>query len=235
VFGPDEWLKYFPGEVTITKDDLKKRIHSGYQEHVLKDLLKEPYFGLPQFLFLGVEWALNKLTTLPHSLPMWYEYYAGKQHPKFDENNCVSIGPNEWHLYGGLGFQWYLMPIGVQVLSPLISSSYDIQVAMLPDGCYVPSAFERVTANILYYLLNKKYLDTTFAATTQTLWAKQYQISVHGDPEKGIQVFPTIPLFDTQSQASGVTLTFNVTDTAVLPLGIAACVKQDDVFDLHHR
>ena len=55
------------------------------------------------------------------------------------------------------------MPVGIVEGSRNLS--YDRQVAILPGEYEVPTAPARVTANFLYLVLNKKYLDTDSSRT----------------------------------------------------------------------
>jgi hypothetical protein len=172
-FGPEEWLTHFSGKVKFTKSDLARISEIPWSEEELRN----PIISQPHFLFLGI----TRLDSKPLDLPAWHELYSGSEHPKFYL---------DWYLTHGFAkgtcrFRWYLMPGIVEGSNNL---SYDCQVDLLPDEYEVPNAPERVTANILYYLLNKKYLDTDYWARTCDLSDGGYRVRVRGDSGDGLGV-----------------------------------------------
>jgi hypothetical protein len=233
IFGPEEWLRFFSKEIpdAAVFGTTYENLHYRYTKEAIKDF--------PHFLFLGIDWTKCKTTpntlpkwagyhpvycSLPYTLPMWHSYFNGPEHPKFDDAKGLKLDVQDGFEYGTCMSRWYLMYIGTPQMS-MDFSDYDMQEAFLPIGYEVPNAYERVTANILFYLLNKKYLDTTFAVKTKTLWAGKYHLAIRGDPDNGIQVFPAIPAIENNSLGSSVNIQINLSDATSNPGGIAACLK----------
>ena len=166
-FGPNEWTKFFGNKFQLTT---VPEIPWSQNE------LEHPGIGQEHFLFLG----LDRLDDKPLNLPTWHRLYPGENHPK-----------SYWSWYLTHKFaqtpcepRWYLMPVGIVEGSR--SLSYDHQIVLLPDKYEVPSASARVTANILYYLLNMKYLDTGYWARTSDKSDNGLRITVQGYPDLGL-------------------------------------------------
>jgi hypothetical protein len=146
-FGPLEWEKFFgPKANLLTFPEIPWN----------KSELEKPGINQEHFLFLG----LNLLDGKPLDLPAWHKLYPGGKHPKF----CRDWYLSDKFAQGTCELGWYLMPVGIVKGSQGLS--FDRQVGLLPDEYEVPSAPERVTANILYGLLNKEYLDPYFLSTS---------------------------------------------------------------------
>ena len=168
-FGQEEWTKFFGEKVQLATIP---EIPWSQSE------LENPGINQKHFLFLG----LNCLDGEPLNLPIWRELYPGENHPKFYL---------DWYLTHDFaektcGLRWYLMPVGI--VGGSNNLSYDRQVAMLPDKYEVPQTSARVAANILYYLLNKKYLDTNYWARTSDEFGG-FRVSVQGDSDFGLGVY----------------------------------------------
>jgi hypothetical protein len=168
-FGPQEWVKFFGKKFQL--DDIPK-IPWGQSE------LESPEFNQEHFLFLGLKRLDGKIL----NLPTWHKLYPGKNHPKFY---------TDWYLdqkfaQGACEIRWYLMPVGIVKNSQ--SFLYDRQVVMLPGKYEVPTAPARVTANILYYLLNNKYLDTDYWARTGDKSDGGGRVGVRGYSDFGLFV-----------------------------------------------
>jgi len=169
-FGPNEWKKSFGKKFQLATIP---EIPWSQSE------LENPEINQEHFLFLG----LGRLDGKSLNLPAWHKLYPGENHPKFYW---------DWYLsrkfaQGTCEPRWYLMPVGIMEGSR--SLSYDRQVAMLPDEYEVPTAPARVTANVLYYLLNKKYLDTDYWARTSDKSDGGYRVLVQGLSDSGLHVY----------------------------------------------
>lgn len=179
VFGPAEWKKYF-GEFfknlgQINTGKIPKIPWS--QTELENTAIKQEHF-----LFLG----LDSLGGMPLDMHAWHRYmhgeplypsvrfYSGEKHPMFSWYDEAQNATCQ--------FRWYLMPDGTVKNSRNLS--YEKQVALLPDEYEVPSTIERVTGNILCYLLNGGYLDEFYRArTTGQVSAGQpsyYEVYVYG-------------------------------------------------------
>lgn len=168
-FGSLEWMKFFGNKFSLANIP---EIPWSQTE------LENPGIDQKHFLFLGLDLLDGKSL----SLPAWHKIYHGENHPKFYW---------EWYLTHKFAqipceLRWYLMPIGI--LKGSVNLSYDRQIALLPDKYEVPNASARVTANILYYLLNKKYLDTDFWARTSDKSDGGNRVLVRGHSDNGIGV-----------------------------------------------
>lgn len=170
-FGPQQWAKFFGKKFQL---DNIPEIPWNQSE------LENPEINQEHFLFLG----LDRLDGKSLNLPAWHKLYPGKNHPKFYL---------EWYLSHKFAqapceLRWYLMPVGIVEGSR--SLSYDRQVAM---PCFlneyeVPTAPARVTANVLHYLLNKKYLDTDYWARTSDKSDGGLRVDVQGYSDFGLSV-----------------------------------------------
>jgi len=168
-FGPQEWTKLFGKKFQLATIP---EIPWSQSE------LENPEINQEHFLFLG----LDRLDGKSLNLPTWHKLYPGENHPKFYL---------DWYLPHDFAqraceLRWYLMPIGIVEGSR--SLSFDRQVAMLPDEYEVPTAPARVTANVLYYLLNKKYLDTDYRAHTNDKSDGGDRVLVQGYSDDGLYV-----------------------------------------------
>jgi hypothetical protein len=168
-FGPNEWVRFFGKKVQIAN---VPEIPWSQAE------LENPEINQEHFLFLG----LDRLDGKPLNLPTWHKVYSGEAHPKFYWDWYLS------HKFAQVSCEprWYLMPVGI--LEGSRSFSYDRQVALLPDEYEVPTAPARVTANVLYYLLNKKYLDTDYWARTSDKSDGGRRVLVLGYSAYGLRV-----------------------------------------------
>jgi len=168
-FGPQEWTKFFGKKFQLA--NIPEILWSQTE-------LENPEINQEHFLFLG----LDRLDGKALNLPTWHKLYPGGNHPKFYR---------DWYLTHDFAqcaceLRWYLMPIGIVEGSR--SLLYDRQVVLLPDEYEVPTAPARVTANVLYYLLNKKYLDTDFWARTRDLSNGGHRVDVQGISVSGLHV-----------------------------------------------
>jgi hypothetical protein len=169
-FGPNEWTEFFGEKVQIAT---VPEIPWSQAE------LENPGIKQEHFLFLG----LDRLDGKPLNLPTWNKVYSGEYHPKFYL---------DWYLTHDFAKKtcrlcWYLMPVGIVEGSN--NHSYDQQIAMLPSEYEVPSAIERVSANILYYLLNRKYLDPDYWARTNDKSYSGDRVLVRGNSYDGLVVY----------------------------------------------
>lgn len=169
-FGPMDWKRFFGKKFQIAT---VPEIPWSQSE------LESPEINQEHFLFLGLDRLDGKLL----NLPAWHRVYSGESHPKFYW---------DWYLTHKFAqapcvLRWYLMPVGIVEGSR--SLSYDRQVAMLPDEYEVPTATARVTANVLYYLLNKKYLDTDYWARTSDKSDGGHRVVVRGGSVFGLFVY----------------------------------------------
>jgi hypothetical protein len=167
-FGPEEWNRFFGNKFQIANIP---EIPWSQAE------LKSPGISQTHFLFLGID----KLDGKPLSLSTWYKLCSGGKHPKIYSDWYLN------HKFAQVTYElrWYLMPIGIVEGSQ--SLSYDRQVDLLPDVYEVPTAPARVTANILYYQLNGRYLDTDCWSRISDKSDGGYRVFLRGD--SGIGVF----------------------------------------------
>lgn len=161
-FGPEQWREFF-GETSQPA-----RIP---EIPWTPEELVSPGINQEHFLFLGLESFNGK----PLDLGKWYCVFPGKDHPKFYL---------DWYLTHDFaqktgGIRWYLMPVGI--IEGTNNLPWDRQKSMLPEKYEIPLAIERVSANVLFYLLNGKYMDTDYWALT----------SDNPDPYKG---YPNIQI-----------------------------------------
>ncbi|KKR70962.1 MAG: hypothetical protein UU12_C0012G0018 [Candidatus Woesebacteria bacterium GW2011_GWA2_40_7b] len=170
-FGPKEWTKFFGKKFQLANIPEIPRS---------KNELENPEINQEHFLFLRPD----RLDGKPLNLQAWHEIYPGGNHPKFYL---------DWYLshkfaQGVCEPRWHLMPVGI--VKGSTGLIYDRQVAMqcFIDEYEVPTTSARVTANILYYLLNKKYLDTDYWARTCDLSDSGNPVIVQGDSDDGLVV-----------------------------------------------
>ena len=169
VFGPEEWKRFFGDKFQLAN---VPEIPWSQVE------LENPEINQEHFLFLG----LDRLDGKPLNLSAWNKLHSGENHPKFYLDWYLS------HKFAQVtcGLRWYLMPVGIVESSNGLS--YDRQVATLPDEYEVPTVPARVTANVLYYLLNKKYLDVDYWARTNDKSDGGDRIVVQGHSVYGLRV-----------------------------------------------
>lgn len=173
-FGPEDWLTHFGGRVKFNKTQLTKVAEIPWSEEELKN----PGINQPHFLFLGIE----KLDGKSLNLPKWHEVYPSREeHPKFHTDSWYLEEP---YAKDTCQLCWYLMPVGAVKGSDNHTRRY--QQAMLLDSYEVPSIVERVMANILFYLLNSKYLDQELYARTRDKGGRQ--VSVGGWFNHGVRI-----------------------------------------------
>ena len=140
VFGPDEWKAFFGDKFQIAHIP---EIPWSDEE------LKHPGIERKHFLFLGVE----RLGSLYTTLGNWGLLYPTPEHPQFIWDRYQD---NDFYRKSCLT-RWYMMPI--EYWEDQDKLSYDERVSLLPNDYEVPAAIERVTANLLFFLLNKKFMD----------------------------------------------------------------------------
>jgi len=149
VFGPEEWKKFFGDKFQLT--DIPKI-------HWTKTALSNLPIKQDHFLFLG----LDSIGGEPLNVATWYKNYSGDKDPKFDGN----FGLANIRAEATCKLRWYLMPVGIVKGSENLKPHP--QLLLLGQKYEVPTAIERVAANILYYLNNNKYLDSgIYAARTR--------------------------------------------------------------------
>lgn len=174
VFGPSDWLKFYGDYITPSEVQRAEATQIPWSQAELEN----PGINQEHFLFL----SLAQLHWSSLNLDGWMR------------NSIYPKGVNQefhWAKYLKLDFarkfsvrRWYLMPIGTVQGSHGLP--YEKQVAVLPNTYEVPTTLELVTANILYYLLNMKYLDKETLSTRDqgTLGIKPRRIVVFGHDDK---------------------------------------------------
>lgn len=193
-FGPEDWFTYFGNRVKFNKIQLAKVAEIPWSEEELKN----PGIDQQHFLFLGVE----EFDGGPLNLPKWNEVYPSREkHPRLFADWCLmgSFVKDVCQL------RWYLMPVGV--VNGLTNLIYQQQQAKLPGSYEVPNTVERIMANILFYLLNSRYLD-------QDLWARTRDKELSINRRINIRGY----------SQSGVCLNF-LHDDARFDIGVAASLK----------
>lgn len=166
-FGPDKWIKFFGKKIQFANIP---EIRWNRSE------IENPGINQGHFLFLGTD----KLNEKPLDIIAWQKLFSGETHPKFYL---------DWYLTHKFakktcGLRWYLMPI--DIVKGSNNLSYNQQNQMLPSEYEVPSVIERVSANVLYYLLNKKYLDMGYWARTNDLSDGGRRVNVQGNSDDGL-------------------------------------------------
>lgn len=149
-FGPEQWRLVFGEKFQLLSIPKIPWTHGE---------LKNPGINQKHFLFLGLECLDGK----PLNLLMWQSVFIATDrgdHPKFYRNKYLINRLAQ----GICANRWYLMPVGV--VKGSVGLTYNEQVSLLPDEYEVPSMIELVTANILFYLLNSRYLDDDYWAIT---------------------------------------------------------------------
>jgi hypothetical protein len=169
-FGPEDWFSHFGERARFTKEQLSQVAEIPWSEEELKDI----NLG-PSFLFLGAE----KLDGENLDLNKWRKIFPGPEHPMFWETFIENTTKT-------CQLRWYLVKAGSAHGPPTLS--YDCQVAMLPDEYEVPNAIEWATANILFYLLNGKYLNEHHDALTNDETYSGYHVTVSGSPVCGLEI-----------------------------------------------
>jgi hypothetical protein len=154
VFGPAEWRKYFGKAVNIPE---------GAVPPIPLDsaALLHPGLAAPHFLFLGLEQFEGEPLNLLKYLKMYASNLAKGAEPSFTtearESEIYRVGSADKWVEATCSFAWYLMPIGS--LTELERKDLAVQTDMVPWNYRVSSVIERVTANVLFFLLNNSYLD----------------------------------------------------------------------------
>lgn len=163
-FGLNEWKRFFGRKVQIAT---VPEIPWSQSE------LENPEINQEYFLFLGLDCLDGK----PLNLLTWHKVYSGENHCKFF---------HDWYLTNDFakktcGLRWYFMPVGIVKGSNNLT--VDQQGAMLPSHYEVPSAIERISANVIYYLINRKYLDPDYWACTNDKSDSGDHVTVQGDSD----------------------------------------------------
>lgn len=150
-FGPDEWDKFFHGIVDLSNIPLIPWS---------KDDLMNPVIKSPHFLFLGIDNMNYESTTIPLLLKL----FQGPNHPKFYYSLAKSL--NTEINKRKCETKWYLMHVDGYGKPGL---SYEDLAFSLPIQYEPCHAIERVLGNILFYLLNDVYLDSTLTLVNDVL------------------------------------------------------------------
>jgi hypothetical protein len=148
-FGPDEWKK-FSGDK--------------FQATVIPEIpwngetLKKPGIDQKHFLFLGLDSFNGRPLTADtnYSLGPWNLNW-GDYKDNFAHHPCK--------------FGWYLMPVGL-VKGSTNLSKYG-QIELLRDEYEVPTTIEYILANILYHILNGKYMEVPEYDVRTSDWHRQ--------------------------------------------------------------
>lgn len=143
-FGPEQWRKFFGSRV-----DLREVPDIPWSFAILEN----PPIQKRHFLFLGLE----KFEGEDLTLKKWNSVLSSFNIRNDNQSNLTC------------GFRWYMMSLGLITLG----KTFDEQFSELPEAYEVPNITERVTANILYHLLNERFLDTGQAyVLTDTLGSR---------------------------------------------------------------
>jgi len=182
VFGADEWKKFL-GEI----------VQFPYIPEIpwSEDELSKPGVKQKHFLFLG----LDRFDGKKVNVPTLCKYFSHKDHPKFYFPLLGEDARDPKEAYGfddeTCQLRWYFMPVGM--VKNLICQ-YNSQPKAFNVKYEVPTVTERVTANILYYLLHKKYLDVNFQARTSSrmpyiMYGRPLgPLTVRGEHDRGIVI-----------------------------------------------
>jgi len=183
-FGPEEWKRFFDLELPLYEIP-----EIPWPKRVLEDKRFSPR---GQFLCL----VPGSLNGKPLTLRLWNEVVFKPERPVgFHLGDCLDqrFAEEECQTH------WMLMPI-----SPIERSRnrvYQDQVATLPSGYEVPSTLDRVTANVLYYLIHydpdcPRFLDDNSWARTKDKTEGGKSITVIGKPFFGISFSDWCPAAD---------------------------------------
>ncbi len=142
-FGPKEWGVFFGDKFNLPNSP---------EIPWTRGELVSPGIEQEHFLFLGVD----SLSEDPLNIVAWNDIYSGKKYPRFDQDWVIN--DKKGFMVKTCQLRWYFMPVGK--VHGSTSLSFAKQEKMLPEDYEVPSAIERVTANILYYLRNGRYMDS---------------------------------------------------------------------------
>lgn len=182
VFGPDEWLEFFPGIIHFSDAQLAGIAEIPWPKSLLMQpaTIADGQMG-EHFLFLGLSQITSGTASRNLNLFTWINIchdgfgtaldreisreFRGNDGPKFNEPHLLkdwyqkdwstprSIGSPHIH-YTNLTceFRWYFMPADVL--------KYSIGAPQVHQPCEydIATAVETVTANILYHLLNRNYM-----------------------------------------------------------------------------
>lgn len=182
VFGPNEWLGFFPGIVHFQDAQLAEISEIPWPKSLLAQPTTIADAQLDEhFLFLGLSQVTSGAAPRNLNLFTWInichggfgtaldreisQEIRGGGGPKFNEPRILkdwfqtdwstprSIGSPRIH-YTNITceFRWYFMPtkvLGYSIGAPQVNQPCEYDIA---------TAVETVTANILYYLLNRRYM-----------------------------------------------------------------------------
>ena len=175
VFGPTEWNRIFGDKINLR--NVKPEIINNIPWS--NETLKKPGLNQSHFLFLGIK----EFGGEPLNILSWYKVFRGSNHPRFFGQG-ESWFEKEAFAKVPCDLRWYLMT--KSVASGSLDQDYYRQLDMLPNEYDVPTATERVTGNILYYLVNNSYLDD-FTARVRDIDSSKTNVFVNPDP-KGIML-----------------------------------------------
>lgn len=141
-FGLEEWRHFFGKKV---------KLEAAPPIPWSNDELKQPILNQKHFLFLG----LDRLDGKPLDILQWRKLYSDRK-----KQPCFYL---DWYLKEAfaqkpLGPRWYWVTI--ELVPNSKNLTYDPLAALLPPTYEMPSAIERVTANLLWYLMNNVYMDS---------------------------------------------------------------------------
>jgi len=219
VFGPHEWLRYFPKQVTFSEDQLAGISEIPWPKSVLTQpsTIAEGRVG-EHFLFLGLERIESAAVQRDLNLFTWIEIchsgmlsaleytvsqeIRGAGGPKFSEPHAQRdwyqrdwstpkpIGSRRIH-YTNLTceFRWYFVPVDVL--------KYTIGVPEIHEPCEydIATTVETVTANILFHLLNHKFMSMAgqIARTSDSSLSKYGQSVCVWSDRNGLSVGTVTP------------------------------------------
>lgn len=152
-FGPEEWVQFLGPTHSIGK---VPEIPWG------KELLENPLIKQVHFLFLG----LDSVGGNPLNMFTWNEILKAWKTPNIYPG-VTTHNPELELNHEVCGARWYLMPVDG---FGTYGQSFEKQLSKLPNGYEVPNVVERVTANILYFLVNGIYMDSDFSRTRNILY-----------------------------------------------------------------
>lgn len=160
-FGPNQWLKHFGKAFSIPKTPTIPWT---------SDQLAGIVSKAPHFLFLGTD-ALGRRPLTLHNMVL---RFSTNSHPKMTD----LWYSDELIAHDAVELRWYLIPIGTQI-SVGDNDEY---------GFTRPSA--RAIANVLFYYLNRKYLDSDAWALCSGFTDKGNNIYIRGFlGDQGIRVY----------------------------------------------
>lgn len=162
-FGPNQWRNRFGNDFSIPKSPAipwsREKLESLHGEH---------------FLFLGVPTLAKKSL----NLVMLNEYITSSGHPHLDFDYWYK---DEAFARAQLDLKWYLMPVNSNAMDPVTPGVF--------EDYGFPSAIARVTANILFYHKQHKYLDRDAWALCSDLTNVGRKVYVRGYDMSGIYIY----------------------------------------------